>query len=126
MLAQAYVFLASSFCPCPSVCYLGCLIRAGTAYFGRALRDFLGHWSDPLAPFPGARKLLKECEGEAAASSEHVINYLLEEAIDRFGYSESAYDVFNAVFNPRRHPAPLGNFVISSPELGSCRMLSLK
>lgn len=59
---------------------------------------------DPLDVFPGARAVLKECEEDAVLSEDSVLlspedalHYLLEAAIDRFGYS--AHDVFSAVFD---------------------------
>ena len=56
--------------------------------------------SDPLSLYPGARSLLEERyseEGIAAPSPEDALDYLLDAAIDRFGYS--ARDVFSGVFN---------------------------
>jgi len=56
--------------------------------------------SDTLAGYPGARALLEERyseEGTEPPSPEDALNYLLDAAIDRFGYS--ARDVFGAVFN---------------------------
>ena len=55
---------------------------------------------DPLDVFPGARVLLEEHyseEDSVQPSPEDALNYLLDAAIDRFGYS--ARDVFGAVFN---------------------------
>ena len=53
---------------------------------------------DPLDVFPGARAVLKECEEDGVLSSpEDALSYLLEAAIDRFGYS--ARDVFSATFD---------------------------
>ena len=53
--------------------------------------------SDPLRFFPGARKLLKEHYSEEdKLSPEDALDYLLDAAIDRFGYS--ARDVFHGVF----------------------------
>ena len=52
---------------------------------------------DPLGIFPGARAVLKEREEDGVLSPEDALGYLLEAAIERFGYS--ARDVFNAVFN---------------------------
>ena len=56
--------------------------------------------SDPLDNYPGARELLEERyseEGAVLPSPEDAIDYLLDAAIHRFGYS--ARDVFSAVFN---------------------------
>ena len=58
------------------------------------------HRWDPLEAFPGARALLEECEEGAIMlplSPEDALSYLLEVAIDRFGYS--ARDAFSGVFN---------------------------
>ena len=53
---------------------------------------------DPLDKFPGARAVLQEREEDGVLPSpEDALGYLLEAAIDRFGYS--ARDVFSAVFN---------------------------
>ncbi|CAA7259059.1 unnamed protein product [Cyclocybe aegerita] len=53
---------------------------------------------DPLRPFPGIRTLLEEFKEEGVSSSpEDALDYILEAAIDRFGYS--ARDVFRAVFD---------------------------
>jgi len=61
---------------------------------------------DPLDVFPGARAVLREREEDGVLSSpEDALGYLLEAAIDRFGYS--ARDVFSAIFDynssTRRH-----------------------
>lgn len=56
--------------------------------------------SDPLKFYQGARELLEERyseEGTMPPSPEDALDYLLEAAIDRFGYS--ARDVFCAVFD---------------------------
>jgi len=56
------------------------------------------HDVDPLDIFPGTRALLREREEDAVPlSAEDAIDYLLEAAIERFGYS--ARDVFNGVFD---------------------------
>ena len=55
---------------------------------------------DPLDVFPGARVLLEEHyseEDSVQPPPEDALDYLLDAAIDRFGYS--ARDVFGAVFN---------------------------
>ena len=64
--------------------------------------------SDPLADYPGARALLEEHYSEedtVKPTPEEALDYLLDAAIDRFGYS--ARDVFGAVFDysamTRRH-----------------------
>ena len=64
--------------------------------------------SDLIDPYPGVRVLLEERyseEGTVPPSPEDALEYLLDAAIDRFGYS--ARDVFGAVFNysgmTRRH-----------------------
>jgi hypothetical protein len=60
---------------------------------------------DPLQEFQGVRKLL----GERGLAPNEAVDYLLEEAIHRFGYA--AGDVFRAVFMPaevtRRHESAL-------------------
>ena len=56
--------------------------------------------SDPLAVYPGARVLLEERYSEedtVQPSPEDALDYLLDAAIDCFGYS--ARDVFDAVFD---------------------------
>jgi hypothetical protein len=56
--------------------------------------------SDPLNAFFGARALLEEHyseEDSVQPSPENALNYLLDAAIERFGYS--ARDVFGAVFD---------------------------
>ncbi|KAF8894344.1 hypothetical protein CPB84DRAFT_1293837 [Gymnopilus junonius] len=55
-----------------------------------------------LDQFPGARALLKECKEKikraaSPSSPEDALQYLLEAAIDRFGYSAS--DVYRTVFD---------------------------
>ena len=68
-----------------------------------ALHEFCGGspiLGDPLDVFPGARELLEEHHSEEDSvqpSPEDALNYLLDAAIDRFGYS--AGDVFGAVFS---------------------------
>lgn len=53
---------------------------------------------EPLDLFPGARTVLKEREeGGVLSSPEDALGYLLEAAVDRFGYS--ARDVFSAIFD---------------------------
>ena len=55
----------------------------------------------PLDAFPGSRVLLNEREEDeddaGPFSAEDALNYLLDESIDRFGYS--ARDVYHGVFN---------------------------
>jgi len=53
--------------------------------------------TDTLAEFPGIHALLKESAAKDVASPEAACDYLLEAAIERFGYS--ARDVFDAVFD---------------------------
>ena len=55
--------------------------------------------TDPLEPFPGVRTFLNDLQEDSAPSlsAEEALDYLLEAAIDRFGYS--ARDVFTAVFD---------------------------
>jgi len=53
--------------------------------------------TDTLAELPGIHALLKESAAEDVASPEAACDYLLEAAIERFGYS--ARDVFDAVFD---------------------------
>jgi len=54
---------------------------------------------DPLGAFTGVRALLDlEPEGTMSCSPEECLNYLLDTAIHRFGYSTR--DVFSAVFMP--------------------------
>jgi hypothetical protein len=68
--------------------------------------------SDPLNAFSGARALLEEHyseEDSVQPSPEDALDYLLDAAIDRFGYS--ARDVFGAVFDyPDDDRAPRGGF----------------
>ena len=67
------------------------------ASFLDALRKAPQDESDPLEPFPGARAFLDELQEDSVPSAEEALDYLLEAAIDRFGYS--ARDVFSAVFD---------------------------
>jgi len=53
--------------------------------------------TDPLEPFPGVRAFLNDLQEDIAPSAEEALDYLLEAAIDRFGYSPR--DVFTAVFD---------------------------
>lgn len=53
---------------------------------------------DPLDAFPGARALLEErTKNSMSLSPDVAVAYLLEEAIEHFGYA--ARDVFHAVFD---------------------------
>jgi hypothetical protein len=60
-------------------------------------KPYLQDETDPLEPFPGVRAFLNDLQEDSAPSAEEALDYLLEAAIDRFGYS--ARDMFTAVFD---------------------------
>ena len=101
-LAQGYALPISCFCPRLSTHLPRISYQKRYQSLLKALRE--GYLSpaqnekDPLHPFPGARAVLQEGEEDGVLSSpEDALGYLLEAAIERFGYS--ARDVFNAIFD---------------------------